>query len=192
METDGHDTKGRILRAAYELFYRQGFSRVSVDAIAERAGVTKRTIYYHFASKDDVIAAVMEVQHTYLLRQYQGWVNPSSCTATEIVADVFARLRIWADAPDWLGSGFSRVSAELADMHGHPARRAASRHKAAVEAWLAERFSATGLGDASQLARQIMVLIEGSMSLALLHGTTEYIGSAMAAAQRLVDAAARP
>ena len=83
METDGHDTKGRILRAAYELFYRQGFTRVSVDAIAERAGVTKRTIYYHFASKDDVIAAVMEVQHAYLLRQYQGWVNPSSCTATE-------------------------------------------------------------------------------------------------------------
>ena len=49
------DTKGRILKSAYSLFRQQGFTRVSVDAIAEWAGVTKRTVYYHFKSKDDIV-----------------------------------------------------------------------------------------------------------------------------------------
>jgi AcrR family transcriptional regulator len=187
METDGFDTKGRILGAAYELFYRQGFARVSVDAISDRAGVTKRTVYYHFNSKDDVIASVLEVQHLHMLRQYQRWLEPSSDTVSEIVVKLFSKLRAWADEPDWLGSGFSRITAELADMRGHPARRTASWHKAAVEKWLVERLGDAGATEPAQLARQIMVLIEGSMSLALIHGDTEYIRSAMAAAERLTE-----
>ena len=57
MDADRKDTKGRILSAAYRLFYKQGFSRVSVDAIADLAGVTKRTIYYHFDSKDEIVTS---------------------------------------------------------------------------------------------------------------------------------------
>lgn len=179
------DTKGQILSAAYQLFYRQGFSRVSVDAIADRAGVTKRTVYYHFKSKDEVITSVLEVQHLNLLSQYQTWLEPSSDTASEIVVNLFSKLKSWADRPDWLGSGFSRISAELADRRGHPARQAASRHKAAVEAWLADKLTMTGAEDANQLARHTMLLIEGSMSLALIHGETKYIDAAMDAAKRL-------
>lgn len=190
MERDRSDTRGRILRAAYALFYRQGFARVSVDAIADGAGVTKRTVYYHFDSKDEIIAAVLEVQHAHLMAQYETWLEPSLETAYDIVVALFTRLRTWADGPDWLGSGFSRITAELADMRGHPARHAAGRHKAAVETWLAERLHVTGVGDAAGLARQIMVLIEGSMSLALIHGETEYITSAMHAAKQLAETAA--
>ncbi|WP_068111240.1 TetR/AcrR family transcriptional regulator [Tropicimonas marinistellae] len=191
MERIKPDTKGRILRAAYKLFYRKGFTRVSVDEIADCAGVTKRTVYYHFNSKDDVIAAVIEVQHLYLMKQYQRWMKPSSNTAPKIVVDLFSELHTWAEGPEWLGSGFSRVSAELADMDGHPARRAASRHKAAVETWLADRFEATGASEAGCLARQVMLLIEGGISLSLIHGDTGYIVSAMGTAERLAAAAAR-
>jgi len=45
-------SRRRILDAAYELFYRKGYSRVGVDEIAAFAGLTKRTLYYHFESKD--------------------------------------------------------------------------------------------------------------------------------------------
>ena len=185
MEKDQLDTKDRILRAAYKLFYRQGIARVSVDAVADGAGVTKRTIYYHFSSKDDMVAAVMEVQHLHLLSQYQTWLEPSSVTASEIVVGLFSRLRSWADDPEWLGSGFSRIAAELAELRGHPARQAASRHKAAVETWLADRLAATGVTEAASLARQIMLLIEGGMSLALIHSDSQYIDSAMSAAKQL-------
>ena len=189
MDRDQPDTRGQILKAAYELFYRQGFTRVGVDAIADRAGFTKRTVYYHFNSKDDIIAAVLDVQHNHLMAQYQTWLGPSSDTPSQIVSDIFTRLGKWASDPNWLGSGFSRIAAELADMRGHPARHAASRHKKAVEQWLTERLEAAGARGADQLSRQTMVLIEGSMTLALIHGDVGYIEAAKDAIERLAKVA---
>lgn len=185
MDGEQKDTKGQILSAAYRLFYRQGFSRVSVDSIANQAGVTKRTVYYHFSSKDDIITAVMEVQHLHLMVQYQTWLKPSSDTPRDIVVDLFSKLNDWAQGSDWLGSGFSRISAELADMRGHPARLAASHHKKTVEVWLADKLAGAGSTEPEQLAREIMLLVEGCMSLALIHGEKEYIRAAMHAAERL-------
>ena len=50
-------TRKRIIEAASKLFYGEGIRAVSVDAVAEKAGVTKRTLYYHFESKDELVAA---------------------------------------------------------------------------------------------------------------------------------------
>ncbi len=186
MERDQPGTKERILHAAYELFYRQGFTRVSVDAIADRARVTKRTVYYHFDSKDALIAGVLGVMDANLMRQFRDWIGPEAVTAPDVVARVFARLGDWADRPGWLGSGFTRITSELADMRGHPARTAASRHKAAVENWLAGELGARGAGAPERLAREVMILIEGAMALSLIHGDTGYIRAAGAAALTLV------
>lgn len=186
MDRDRSDTKTQILKAAYALFYAKGFARVSVDEISDRAGVTKRTVYYHFDSKDDVVAQALEVQHLHLMRQFQSWLGLPSDSPVEMLDNLFQKLMGWADSPDWLGSGFSRISAELADMRGHPARRAASRHKAAVEAWLAEQMADSGIPDAERKAVQIMVLIEGSMSLSLIHGDGAYFQHAGEAAKRIV------
>src|SRR4029077_7131780 len=53
MTRDSSETRRRLIAAADGLFYGQGIRAVGVDAVAEAAGVTKRTLYYHFASKDD-------------------------------------------------------------------------------------------------------------------------------------------
>ena len=55
----GAETKLRILDAAYALFWRQGFVRVSMDEIAQRAKLTKRTLYQHFRSKDELMASAL-------------------------------------------------------------------------------------------------------------------------------------
>jgi AcrR family transcriptional regulator len=52
-------TRERIVSAATKLFYGEGIRRVSVDAVAAKAGVTKRTLYYHFKSKDELVAAYL-------------------------------------------------------------------------------------------------------------------------------------
>jgi AcrR family transcriptional regulator len=52
-------TRLRILDASFGLFWRQGFLRVSMDDIAARAGITKRALYQHFPSKDDLMAATL-------------------------------------------------------------------------------------------------------------------------------------
>jgi hypothetical protein len=75
---------------------------------------------------------------------------------------------------------------ELADMPGHPARVAASRHKAAVEQWLMGQFAAKQVQEPAVLARQVMLLIEGCQSLALIHGDVSYIKSAGETARYLI------
>jgi AcrR family transcriptional regulator len=191
MNSSAPSTKDRILQSAYRLFYREGFSRVSVDAIAEHAGLTKRTVYYHFKSKDGIAAAALEDLHRHLMPQFRKWAGPETAKPVELVDNLFRELQAWADSDSWLGSGFSRIAAELADMPGHPARHAASSHKEAVECWLSQQLEKAELKNFAQLARQIMVLIEGSMSLALIHGNTQYIQSAGNAAAHLVTTAKR-
>ncbi len=186
MTKSQESAKDKILNVAYSLFYREGFARVSVDAIAAGAGVTKRTVYYHFKSKDDIVADVLNNQHEYVLRRLKRWAGPEDTPIGLTIANLFDRLQEWADGRGYLGSGFTRISTELADRPGHPARKAASSHKAMTEKWLSDLARGSGLNEPEQIARQIMILIEGSMSLALIHGDSQYIRSAGAAARRLL------
>ncbi len=180
-------TKRRIIEVAYDLFYRDGFARAGVDAIAEAAGITKRTLYYHYESKDALLAAVLDVQHEIMLSRIQRWASRASGDPATMVEIVFAEFAAWAKKPAWKGSGFTRVAMELADLPGHPARAAARRHKAAVEGWFAEQFAQNGVGCPRDLARHVMLLIEGCLSLVLIHGDTSYAEAAAAAARQLVE-----
>jgi hypothetical protein len=76
---------------------------------------------------------------------------------------------------------------ELADLPGHPARKAARRHKRAVEEWLTVKLSALGATEPKRLAREVILLIEGSLSLVLIHGDTGYASAAARAATKLAN-----
>lgn len=185
MPKRSRDTRARILVAAYQLFYRHGFARVSMDGIASAAGVTKRTLYYHFESKDMLVAAVLDKQHQLALAHIGQWHKGTSRTASEFVGQMFEQLERWAATPRWLGSGFSRLATELAEMPGHPARVAARNHKGDLELWLADELAKLGAADPAGLARHAVLLVEGAMTLTLIHGDTAYVASAAAAATQL-------
>ena len=187
MPRSGAKTRNRILTKAYGLFYKEGFARVSMDAIAEATGVTKRTLYYHFDSKDALVAAVLDHQHLHALARIQGWSKKTAQTPSELLAALFENLEQWASKPRWLGSGFTRLTMELADLPGHPARYAAQQHKSAVENWLSGELRTLGARHPEELARHVMLLIEGCLSLILIHGDTSYATAAARAAIRLAD-----
>jgi AcrR family transcriptional regulator len=182
----GDATRARVIDAAYALFYREGFARIGVDQIAERAGVTKRTLYYHFDSKDALLAAVFEAQNELALARVRKAIETSSRDAGAVVRNLFSDLAKWAATPGWHGSGFTRIAMELAGLPGHPARAIARRHKAAFEAMLEQRLAACGQADARDAAPQVMLLMEGCLSLILIHGDTRYAQAAQAAALRLI------
>jgi AcrR family transcriptional regulator len=166
-QNEGAKPEKRIIEAAYRTFYRDGFKRAGVDAIAEAAHVTKRTLYYHFDSKDSLLAAVLDNQNDLALGRIRRWAEKACGEPAEIVAILFAEIEAWAKQPGWSGTGFTSVAMELADMPEHPARLAASRHKAAVEQWLTAQFAAKHVHKPAVLARQVILLIEGPQSLAL-------------------------
>lgn len=184
--SSGDATREAILVAAYRLFFRNGFARVSVDAVAQAAGVTKKTLYYHFPSKDSLAAAVMDHQSPFALKTVEGWLNEPARDPGKVVAGLFERFEAWASGPHFHGLGFTRIVMELADLPGHPARAAASRHKRLVEGRLRETFASLGLDKPEAVARQIVVLIEGANALMLIHGDPAYIRTAATIAEGIV------
>jgi AcrR family transcriptional regulator len=179
-------TRQRILETAYGLFYRRGFVRVGVDAIAANAGITKRTLYDHFDSKDALLAAVLAFHHDLALARIEQWAARVAGGLDAMLEALFADLAHWAARPRWEGAGFTRLVMELADLPGHPARAIARRHKAAIERWLAAQLATRRIRNPSDRAREVMLLLEGCLTLLLIHGDRRYTAAAARAAIRLV------
>lgn len=182
-------TRRRILEAAYIEFRRSGYARVGVDGIAAAAGVTKRTLYYHFESKDALLAAVLERQHELAILTWDAF--SSELAPRRMIAKMFDELTSWTSRPRWAGSGFSRLAMELADLPGHPAREIASRHKSQLEARLAEALDHGKFASPKVCAREIWLLVEGAMTCMVLHGDPHYLATAKRAALRLMGHSVR-
>ena len=54
------DTRARVLQVALELFAERGFAETSTRELSERLGFTKAALYYHFRTKDDLLAALIQ------------------------------------------------------------------------------------------------------------------------------------
>ena len=161
-----------------------------MDEIAARASITKRALYQHFPSKDDLIKAALAHSSELALQRLQQFNRPANGEA--LIDSFFGQLADWAAKPRWSGGGFTRVVIELADLRGHPARAVARQHKLAVELWLAEALSAASVASAKERAREIMLLMEGAMVLMLVHGDRSYAQAAARAAKALLPAKRAP
>jgi AcrR family transcriptional regulator len=182
-------TRERIIAAASRLFYSEGIKSVSVDAVAAKAGVTKRTLYYHFKSKDDLIAAYLSGRDQPNIALFQRWFAETDGDVADKTRGIFVHLAQSARHPKWKGCGFLRTSAELANLPGHPAIKIGAAHKKKFERWMQDGFEAAGIGDGLRLARQIMLLLDGSFAVSLLHRDPTYIETAGDAAYTLIKAA---
>ena len=180
-------TRRRIIDAAYEMFWRSGFARTSIDSIAARSCLTKRTLYSYFRSKDDLLAAVLTYHGELAMERLQRIGKRMPTDRNAMIDSFFGQLAGWASAtPRWSGSGFTRLVVELADLPGHPARAIARKAKATTENWLTDRLTIARVSRPKARARDIMLLMEGSMALMLIHGDRSYIDAASRAAKRLV------
>lgn len=165
----------RIVAAAEELFYERGITAVGVDLIAEHSGVTKRTLYNQFGSKDRLVTV-------YLAGRDQRWRSlvratvDAAETPAEAVTAPFRALRTWS-AGNTRGCAFINALAELPDPE-HPAHRIAADQKL----WLLDLFgrlaTTAGCPDPDRLANRLLVLHEGALatqplSLDNLHDITD-------------------
>jgi len=179
-------TRKHIVDVAAKLFYAEGIGRVSVDAVAERAGVTKRTLYYHFSSKDELIAAYLLAQDQPSLKQLCAWYEACEGDVEDKIEAVFKRLAAAARHPKWRGCGFMRTVAELAAMPGHPAVKAGAQHKRNFENWLTDELGKAGFVEAGSLACEVLLLMDGAFAVSLVHRDADYIEAAGRAARKLI------
>ncbi|MBO6901614.1 MAG: TetR/AcrR family transcriptional regulator [Rhizobiaceae bacterium] len=186
MNQAAKSTKDRILDAANKLFYAEGIRAVSVDAIADAANVTKRTLYYHFESKDQLIEGYLASRDQPNLALFAQWFDAAEGSVAEKTAAIFNRVGENARHPKWKGCGFLRTAAELANMPGHPAVAVGAAHKKKFEAWLAERYAAAGLTNPAAVARSVVLLMDGVFSTILIHRDPEYASAAGDTARAII------
>jgi AcrR family transcriptional regulator len=81
------DTRARVQKVALELFAEQGYEKTSLREIAERLGVTKAALYYHFRSKEDIVHSFTD-DHFSRIDELIEWARtqpPGSRTRREIL-----------------------------------------------------------------------------------------------------------
>jgi AcrR family transcriptional regulator len=189
MARSPNPARARILAAASTLFYAEGIRAVSVDAVAAKAGLTKKTLYYHFRSKDDLVAAYLAARDQPNLALFKRWFDEAEGAVPDRIAAIFSNLARSAQHPKWKGCGFLRTTAELANLPGHPAIKTGAAHKKKFEAWLRDVFTGERIGAADELARQMLLLLDGSFAVQLLHRDASYMETAGKAAHALVAGA---
>ena len=171
----------RILAAADKLFYRRGIRAVGVDAVAAEAGVSKRTLYNYYPSKDDLIAAYLTARFRHLA--------PSDAPAREQILGNFDRLeRMFADG-SFRGCPYVNAVTELGDPK-HPASGIALQFKEQRRLWFRALLERLGVKDPDALATQLQILAEGALASALVRGDPALARAARDAAAVLLDAAA--
>jgi AcrR family transcriptional regulator len=181
--------KLEILKLAFERFYDGGFHATGIDSVMAESGISKRTLYKYFPSKEDLIEAVLDYYGEGIADAYFA---PALAADSDPRAQILAcfdsrRVMLEADRRGCLGV---RASQEYAGKHEGIAARG-ERLGYYVEQRFIEMCARFGAADPSALGKQIAVLFQGALVMAQVCRNSDPFASATLAVGTLLDNAAR-
>jgi AcrR family transcriptional regulator len=157
------EARERLVAAAYDLFAPHGVQAVSVDAIIERSGVARQTLYRHFDSKQDLVLAFLERREAVWT---EGWlaaeVRRRSRDPRRRLLTIFDVFDGWFRSPEFEGCSFINVMLEYPDPD-HVLHRAAAAHLERIRGFLRELATEAGIADPNGFARQWHILMKGAI-----------------------------
>jgi AcrR family transcriptional regulator len=184
------EARERILETACVLFYRHGVRAVGVDLIVEQAGVAKTSLYRHFRTKDDLIAAFLAREDEDF---WGAWDRVAERHRDDAAAELDAHL-------GWIGERVARanyrgcpqinVAAEFPDID-HPARKVAAAHKREMRRRLRGIAGRLGVARPDDLAGQLSLLVNGAFVSSQLFKPREATPLLRRAARALIEASPR-
>lgn len=151
----------KLIVAASELFYRRGFQAVSVDEITALAGVTKMSLYRHFASKDDLAAACVASAAQEDFELIDSIAERMAGQPLEQLRAIVQVAATRLSAPGYRGWVTSNMVVELSELD-HPARQAAEAYKTRIREHFLALAQAAGAPRPRALADSLVLLIEGA------------------------------
>jgi AcrR family transcriptional regulator len=157
---DGATAQEQLLDAAESLFYRDGIRAISVDAVVERAGVNKMSVYRQFSSKDDLVVAYLRRMDARFRERIERSIAKHPGEPAQALVQSITDLVERASNPDYRGCPFVNVACEFADRE-HPARVSVACNKEYLMARLLELSTAAGAPDPQLLADSLALLVEG-------------------------------
>ena len=153
----------RILATAYDLFAHRGVQAVGIDAIVEKSGVARQTLYRHFNSKQDLVLAFLERREQLWTRDWlQGEVERAASEPEALLLAIFDVFDGWFQSPDFEGCSFINVLLEAADP-ADPVHRAGAAYLAGIREFLKTLARDAKIADPDNFARKWHILMKGSI-----------------------------
>ncbi len=174
------DKRTQIILTALSLFYQKGIHSVGINEIISMAGVAKKTMYHHFASKDELLLACLSERHT----RFLNWLTQATSkltTVEDLKVALISSHEAWFNSEvtelgDFNGCLFINTAAEFADP-ASPINQACKEHKMAVQQLIKQRLSVCNNIESSQLdfySLYLMTLVEGMICQAKLVGIKQF------------------
>jgi AcrR family transcriptional regulator len=176
----------RILDTSYELFSRHGINPVGIDRIIAEAGVAKATLYHHFASKEDLILAFLELREQRWTREWlQAEVERLADAPGERALRIFDVFDEWFHRPGYEGCSFINTLLEYHDS-ADPVHQAAGRCLGVVRKLVEGYAEDAGAADCAETATQLQILMIGAI-VSAGYGDREAARRARRVASLLLD-----
>lgn len=184
---EGQSARERLLDAADELFYAEGVHVVGVDRIAERARVTKATLYNTFGSKEDLVRVYLE-QHMRRRQERIGRILAAKHTPRERILGIFAEVEELLAGSAFRGCRFIMATAE--SRRGDASETVAETYRAWLRSVFTHLAEEAGARDPKLLGRRLLLIYDGAAVAARLDKDRRGAAAATrSAVQALVDAA---
>ena len=169
--------KERILETADRLFYLQGIRAVGVDTVAAETGISKRTLYNHFPSKDELISAYLQRRFTH--------APASDKPPVEQILGTFDRLERGFASKGFRGCPFVNAVAELG-AEDRSVKKIAIAFKESRRIWFRDLLMQLEVADPEGLATQLQLLVDGAIATDLVRNDPSAARAAKDAARVLL------
>jgi AcrR family transcriptional regulator len=184
--------RARIIETASTLFYAEGIHAVGVDRVVWESGVAKATLYQHFRSKEELVAACLQQRSDHWRRHFAEPILSRPGPPAVRVAKVFDTLSRSVSVPQFRGCPFINAAAEFPGQDG-PVAEVIQSHRAQVRQLFAELVSPLQpTSRRKELLDQLVLLYDGTMISAQLDRKSKPHRSAKAAAARLLKDSTAP
>lgn len=163
-------TSDTIIKSALRLFYRQGFHASGVEQLSQEAGVTKKTLYRYFSSKDHLVKAALQLRHNEFMRKTRDVVERVPDPQRPLAYIQF--IAAWIQETEFHGCAFINASAEYSSQTDQP-HILAKLHKQQVLAYLEKICTDAKLHQPILAARQLFLIGEGLIVACQVSGPSE-------------------
>ncbi len=183
-EITQNETRDIILDVTEKLIYRHGIAATGMDLLVKTAGVSRKSIYRYFANKDELVIAALQRRDERWMQWLRGEVERTADSGERLLA-LFGALKAWFGSADFRGCAFINTSGETGDPQD-PIRLLAKAHKHKLFEYALELCEAHGTPDPERQAAQLLILIDGAITVALVMGDSTAADNARCMAQTLL------
>ena len=163
------ERRERLVDTAISLFAKHGYHAVGIDTILKYAGVSKKTLYHHFRSKEELILAALRKYDGRFRNEFMRQVEARATGPRDRLLAIFDVAAEWFEGDNFYGCMFINAVGEYAEPDT-PIRRACREFKSAMLDYIEDLCRQLGVYEPTQLAAELALILEGAIVTAQVSG----------------------